>query len=272
MVIIEKWQLTHEEIYSGALALAACKRCGGSGVTSQMVLNFEGDDLVEVDQRVACGCRDAAMACLAEACLPGGRFKAAALGSLNWKRIAPARTRASVQLYAQKLDEMLAQGVGLMMVGGVGTGKTHVAVGLVKLAAGMGVDARFAVVPDLLARIKATYGGGRRAETESAIVEELSTVQFLALDDVGAEQPTDWVRERLYTIVNRRYNAGLPIVTTSNEDEELLAKKLGRRIVSRLVGTSLQVEFSGADYRTQARDHLLEELGVGWADTWIAAQ
>ena len=79
------------------------------------------------------------------------------------------------------------------------------------------------------------------------------------------------MRDRLYTLVNRRYTAQRPTLTTSNEDLPALARRLGQRVVSRLAGASLEVIFEGEDYRTRTRDRLLEGLGMGWADVWVRA-
>jgi DNA replication protein DnaC len=272
------WQLTYDELSTGALALSRCPRCHGQGVCTQTVLRHSGDDLVEVDQPLACDCRERALGFLAAAHLPGRRFETATLGSLDWSAIQPARTVAALQLYAERFEEMLDHGIGLAMTGSVGTGKTHVAVGLVRLACGLGIEARFYSLPDLLARVKATYGprgeaGHRRSrgESEADVLDELAAVPLLVLDDLGVEQPSDWVRDRLYTLVNRRYTTQRPTLTTSNENLPLLARRLGQRVVSRLAGASLEVIFEGEDYRTRTRDRLLEELGMGWADVWVRA-
>jgi len=280
--MVQLWQLTCEELDSGAPALARCPHCGGSGVTSQLVACFEGEALIDVQQRVACDCRQRAVECLAKANLPDGRFARASLGSLDWRALRPARTATALQRYTEQLPEMLAQGLGLTLTGQVGTGKTHVAVGLVRLACALGTRACFYSLSDLLARLKATYdddghgpfdcaqGRHRRAprERESDVLEALAAVPLLALDDLGAARPNDWLRDRLYSLVNARYVAALPTIVTANEDLATLARHLGQRIVSRLAGASLELTFAGDDYRRQARDEQLERLGLGWAELW----
>jgi len=263
------WQFTHEGIDDGRLALARCPRCEGEGVTAQFVLNYHGDDLTEIEHRVICGCRQQAMDFLDRANLPAGRFATAALGDLDWEAIQPPRARSTVQRYAEAINEMLVQGLGLTLTGAVGTGKTHVAVGIVRLACALGVEARFYGTPELLARIKATYSGS--GETEDDVLRELAEVPLLVLDDLGVERPSDWVRDRLYQIVNQRYVAQRPVIVTANEDLSALAPRLGRRIVSRLSGASIELTFEGQDYRAQARDQLLEKVGLSWADQWRAA-
>lgn len=265
------WQLRHKEIGSGALALARCGACGGTGMCRQIVAQFDEDlEIVEVERRLACDCRERALEMLGRADLPEGRFGTAALGDLDWEAIQPGKSRVSLRLYVEQFEEMLAQGMGLALTGRVGTGKTHVAVGLVRLACGMGVEGRFVSVPELLGRLRATYerGSERGSESEGEILGELARVPLLALDDLGVVKASDWVRDRLYTLVNRRYVAGRPIIVTMNEGWEALGRRLGQRITSRLGGASLEVRFEGEDYRGRAREKVLEKLGMGWAELW----
>ena len=77
----------------------------------------------------------------------------------------------------------------------------------------------------------------------------IMTVDFLVLDDLGAEKSSPWVLERLTLIVNDRYENLLPTVVTSNLDLELLEKQIGERIVSRLMEMNQAVLLKGPDYR-----------------------
>lgn len=270
------WQLTHDELTSGALALTRCPRCLGEGAYNQTIGAFDGDNLIETQQRVACDCRTTALALLAAANLPPGRFDLATLGSLDWPAIQPAKTRVTIQLYAERLPDMLASGIGLTLTGDVGTGKTHVAIGLIKLACAMNIPASFHTMPALLASLKATYNrdGHRRThrQTETGILDHLATTPLLALDDLGVEQPTDWMRDRLYTLINRRYTAQLPTIVTANQPLPSLAGRLGKRCVSRLAGASIETTFNGPDHRPHTRDQLLSDLGMAWTDIWEKVQ
>ena len=76
-------------------------------------------------------------------------------------------------------------------------------------------------------------------------------VDLLVLDDLGAEKPSDWMRDRLYTLVNRRYESNLPIIVTTNKDITSLEEHVGKRIVSRLCEMCqiVEKEFPGDDYQ-----------------------
>jgi DNA replication protein DnaC len=170
---------------------------------------------------------------------------------------------------AQHLEAWLAEGMGLLLTGSVGSGKTHVALGLVKLACGLGIEARFLTMAQLLGAIKATYDRERAASHrrrgpdapgEAGLLDELAELPLLALDDLGTENPTPWARDRLYTLVNRRYLGQRLTVVTTNLSLDELADRLGERTVSRLWGASLVVNFCGADYRGRAKREALSRI------------
>lgn len=214
-------------------------------------------DLREVEQRVTCDCRERPQELWQRANLPSGRFDGLTLADLDWERLEPPEAAAAVRDFADKVEVWLSEGMGLTLTGNVGTGKTHVAVGLVKLACGLGIEARFLTMTELLASIKATYDRGRG---EAELLDELATLPLLALDDLGTENPTSWARDRLYGLVNRRYLARRPTVVTTNLGLEVLADRLGERTISRLWGASLAVNFRGADYRERAKREALARI------------
>ena len=72
---------------------------------------------------------------------------------------------------------------------------------------------------------------------------------LLFLDDLGAENATDFVRDTLYLIINRRYEGKLPVIITSNLDLGELSDSVGDRIASRIAGMCDMVELEGGDRR-----------------------
>ncbi len=72
---------------------------------------------------------------------------------------------------------------------------------------------------------------------------------ILILDDIGAERSSEWTRERLYLILNKRYEYMLPVIFTSNCDLDLLAEQVGDRITSRIKGMTILLKVDGEDKR-----------------------
>ncbi len=161
-------------------------------------------------------------------------------------RVAPEVVQA-VRRYIGEIDAQLDSGQGLWLMGDVGTGKTTLAMIVSKAALDAGRSVAIYSLPRLLSLVRAAI------DTDAGMVgflERLAAVDLLHIDDLGAENTTDWVLEQLYSIVNARYEAQRTILATSNLTPEKLSEQIGPRTVSRLeeiCGDPLG--FFGADKR-----------------------
>jgi DNA replication protein DnaC len=136
-----------------------------------------------------------------------------------------------VRRYVRGIEANLAAGRGLWIVGDVGTGKTTLAMLVSKEALDAGRSVAIYSLPRLLNLLRESL------ESPGGLIDlldRLAAVDLLHIDDLGAENQTDWVLEQLYSIVNSRYEAERAIITTSNLMPEELSERLGARTVSRL--------------------------------------
>jgi DNA replication protein DnaC len=117
----------------------------------------------------------------------------------------------------------------LVLKGGYGCGKTHLAAAIANECAERGQPVLFITVPDLLDHLRATYAPTSPAGY-SARFEEVRTAAVLILDDLGTESSTSWAQEKLFQIFNYRYNARLPTVITTNHDLEEIPLRLRSRL------------------------------------------
>jgi DNA replication protein DnaC len=146
-------------------------------------------------------------------------------------RSAPDQMQ-SVRRYVREIEENLNGGRGLWIQGDVGTGKTTLAMLVSKAALDAGRSVAIYSLPRLLNLLRESM------DSEQGMVDfmdRLTAVDLLHLDDLGAENQTDWVLEQLYSIVNARYEAERAIVATTNLMPDELSERLGSRTVSRLV-------------------------------------
>ena len=138
-----------------------------------------------------------------------------------------------VRAYVRNIDERLDAGRGIWFVGGVGTGKTTLAMLISKAA----MDAHRTVavysLPRLLGLLRDTYDDHAEFSLNE-LIDRLCAVDLLHIDDVGAEQSSPWVLEQLYTIVNTRYEDGRSMLLTTNLDRKELEDQIGPRTVSRI--------------------------------------
>ena len=120
-----------------------------------------------------------------------------------------------VRNYIRRISENLAAGRGIWFSGDVGTGKTTLAMLISKAA--MEADHTVAIysLPRLLSILRETYDDDARYRL-TEFIDMLCSVDLLHIDDVGAEQSTDWVLEQLYTIFNTRYEDGKAVLLTTN--------------------------------------------------------
>lgn len=123
---------------------------------------------------------------------------------------------------------------GLMITGPVGSGKTFLACAAANALIDNGLEVLFVIVPDLLDQIRASYDTSNR-DTEHDLMDSARSVGVLILDDLGAHNYTDWVRNKLYTIINYRLNNRLPTLITTNLDLHELEQYLGQRTTSRII-------------------------------------
>ena len=117
----------------------------------------------------------------------------------------------------------------LLVHGPSGAGKTHVAAAIANRCIERGQPALFVVVPDLLDHLRSSY----RPDAEmgyDALLEQVRTAPVLILDDMGTQSGTAWAQEKLFQILNHRYNAQLPTVVTTNLSIDRLDERLRMRL------------------------------------------
>lgn len=174
----------------------------------------------------------------------------------NYKPQTPSQDTA-FKLAASLAMEFPAVDRGLLLMGNVGVGKTHLAVSILKGLTERGFDCLFYEFGSLLKEIQDSYNPNTFA-SELSVLAPVLNADVLVLDELGASKPTDWVRDTMAHIINTRYNdKKLTIFTTNYLDlrpsdrEETLEDRIGTRLRSRLFEMCRTVMIDGRDYRRQ---------------------
>jgi len=171
--------------------------------------------------------------------------------SFDWKRVnlLPEQRQNLEQAFRLALDFAKSPEGWLVLLGVNGCGKTHLAAAIVNYCYQAQKPALFIVVPEFLDHLRSTFTPESRVSYDQ-VFESVRNTPLLVLDDFGEQSTTPWAQEKLYQVINHRYNARLPtVITTVCSLEEI-----DTRISSRLVDPKISMVWNiiVPDYRTDA--------------------
>ena len=150
------------------------------------------------------------------------------------------------------------EGRGLILMGGCGVGKTHLAVSalLEIIQSGKPGKLLFSNFQDLIQNIQASFGDDE-ARSKTEILRPLLEADLLVLDELGSQKPSVFVHDILYHVINRRYNDERATIFTTNFTDDL-AERIGDRLRSRLYEMCEEVKLTGIpDYRVKKNQNTI---------------
>ncbi len=269
-------------------AAAICPDCEGRG----WVIEADGG----AGSARRCGCRRGDMPRLLGAADIPLHYKQCTLDNFETRSSSPAeidqlvRARAACRQYIDGFlrDDGGYNQTGLLFVGPSGVGKTHLAAAVLsELIQRYGVRGRFVDFTSLVHQIQSTFDPSSE-ESKHQVLDPVMSCEVLVLDELGAQRPTQWVRDTLYLILNTRYNRRLTTLFTTNHrlesdaekatrvsdraaegptgfeshvraevpqgapvDRQLLGYRIPASLLSRLYEMTIIVEIDARDYRRQ---------------------
>ena len=160
------------------------------------------------------------------------RFKDRTLDSYVAKTSGQKKALAFAKEYAENFDQVIKTGRSAIFVGKVGTGKTHLAVGIALSIMQQQRSPVFVTVQRLIRRVKDSWR--TKEETESDVIDAFASPDLLILDEVGVQFGSEFEKQLLFDVLNERYEKLKPSILLSNIPSEQLSDYLGERVMDRL--------------------------------------
>ncbi|WP_085710873.1 MULTISPECIES: ATP-binding protein [unclassified Pseudomonas] len=157
------------------------------------------------------------------------------------------------QTYADQFEENYRAGRGLLLTGNVGTGKTHLASGIVQqVIRKFGALAHIVSAAEIIRIAKGAMVRGAEY-TERDVINELAALDLLVIDEIGAQKGSEYELGLLHEVIDRRYQLVRPTVVVSNLPASTLGQFIGDRALDRLRQNGGQaVGFSWSSMRATA--------------------
>ncbi|HEY8287071.1 MAG TPA: ATP-binding protein [Chloroflexota bacterium] len=220
-------------------AVAACPRCEGAGF---LRLDVPVDD-PRFGELIRCECKEREVTERRAQRL----VEKSNLGAMAGYTFSTFMVDAPQRTAYQRAHQFAEAPAGwLVIMGGYGTGKTHLAAAIGNYRLSLGEPALFMVVPDLLDHLRSAYAPGSELGYDE-LFEAVRQTPLLILDDLGTQISTQWAQEKLYQLFNHRYIFRLPTVFTTNSSLD----EIGGRLASRMSDPQISycVTIDASDFR-----------------------
>jgi DNA replication protein DnaC len=159
----------------------------------------------------------------------------------------PPEQRENLRTAFNQAVEFARSPEGWMIFQGVnGCGKTHLAAAIANYQLAQGKLVFFVVVPDLLDHLRSTFSPDSKISYDEYF-EKLKETPLLILDDFGEQSATPWAQEKLYQLINYRYNARLPMVVTTCRSLDEIETRISSRMVDPRISWVFNI--TAPDYR-----------------------
>lgn len=258
------------ETYLGKDGLLRCKKCGGRRET--IITLFEEERKV----RCICTCQKEALEAEEERrrnkeCvrkierIRASGFQDQQLTEWTFHNDDGSQPVAmtAARNYVANFKKFKEDGRGLLLYGGVGTGKTYIAAAIANALIDEAIPALVTNFARIAYKLQESFAG------RQAYLDNLNRFDLLVIDDLAAERRTEYMQEIVFNVIDARYRSGLPMVITTNLSLGALRKPetaAESRVYDRILEKCFPLEVAGQSHRKKALkrnyDEMKEILGV----------
>lgn len=161
--------------------------------------------------------------------------------------------------YVEKWDKVKKEGLGIIYSGGVGVGKTHLAIAVLReLTIKEKISGKFITLERWFSKIKGAMDYSEM--TQEDLISPLEEREFVVLDELAVDYISNWEEKTLRRVIDYRVKNNKPMILTTNDSVEEIKTSLGPRLYSRLRGKTGAIEMKGPDMRSEKKVDLSEVL------------
>ncbi len=172
----------------------------------------------------------------------------------NEKRVSE---REQMRLYLEKcksyVDTFGSDSKSMIMRGDTGLGKTHLSLAIANELIKKGFGVIYCSAPDILSQLEKEQFGKGYNKSEESVEDALKECDLLILDDIGSEFSTTFTKNKIYNLINYRLSCNRPTIISTNFTFKELEQTYSQRLISRIIGEYIVLNFVGHDIRQMKR-------------------
>lgn len=195
---------------------------------------------------------------LREASLLGERYKNATFDNTDVYNVDYGLIFNRCKKYCEVADQVLNRGIGIYLFGSKGVGKSHITACMANKLLENYYSVLFTNFSEISKFIRSTFD--KKGKTELEFMDRLASIDFLFIDDFGTELLTKneqdlWLQEKVFDIVNKRYNNNKPIIFTSNYSlsQMINSRGLADKTADRIMEMCETMKLEGESYRKKVK-------------------
>lgn len=187
---------------------------------------------------------------LAQAAVPS-RFAGRTLATFKAESPEQIKALSVASEFVANWSEVSRKGSWLVFSGAPGTGKSHLAIAILRALMPAHVG-RYVTCMEMIHEIRATWRKNSDRD-ETSVLEEFADVPLLVIDEVGVQYGTDSEQIHLFEVLDRRYRELMPTILLTNQNKEGFRAFVGDRVYDRMTECAKWVPFAWGSYRPTAR-------------------